>query len=82
MMDLANFILDIHDETQDMDFNESKHIIEGAVNRLWKMQVDEWQLYKVYCAWRRVKITDNQATMDFAKLLNDLEDYYEHTAWL
>lgn len=74
--DVADFILDIRSEVEQLPPNEQIHVIEGGVHRLWKLGVDEWELYKVYTYWSNGKLIDTENATKFAKIMNVLEEFH------
>lgn len=75
--EVADFIIDIHDQVDELPPKEKIAVIEGGINRLWRMNVNEWELYKIYCTWCRTDTKSNKSAMQFAKLINTLEEFYE-----
>ena len=74
--EIADFIIDIHDQVDELPPKEKEAVIDGGINRLWRMNVNEWELYKIYCAWCRIDTKSNESATRFAKLINTLEEFY------
>lgn len=74
--EIADFIIDIHGQVDDLPPKEKEAVIDGGINRLWRMNVNEWELYKIYCTWCRIDTKSNESATRFAKLINTLEEFY------
>ena len=80
--ELADFILDTVDRIKDSHPNEREHIIEGAVYRLTLQYDNEWEIFKIYCAWTGKDRYDGQSIIEFYKLYDKIkeakDDYNEY----
>lgn len=80
--EIADFIIDIHDQVDALPPKEKEAVIEGGINRLWRMRVNEWELYKIYCAWYRIDTKSNESATKFAKVINTLEEFYGYKKFI
>lgn len=79
---LADYIMDVHGYIQKDrgDRLAIEHTVEGGLHRLIKEGVGEWTIYKIYCAWLGVDMTQPRVVKSFTKLFNKIEEeYYERS---
>ena len=80
--ELADFILDTVDRIKDSHPNERPHIIEGAIYRLTLQYDNEWEIYKIYCAWTSKNRHDGKSLIEFYQLYDKIkeakDDYAEY----
>lgn len=80
--ELADFIMDTVDRLKESHPNERPHIIEGALYRLTLQYDNEWEIYKIYCAWTGQNRHDAKVAIEFNKIYNKIEeakhDYIEY----
>jgi hypothetical protein len=74
--EVADFIIDIYDQVEGLPPKEQQAVIEGGINRLWRIGIDEFQLFKIYCTWCRIDTLSGESAIQFAKLINTLEEFY------
>lgn len=72
--ELADFILDTYEDIQTMDNDLVPHALEGGMHRLMLEHMDEWNMYKVYCMWTSKDIKDPEATREYIRITDTIQE--------
>lgn len=72
--DLADHILNVKSMLEQATRDEYNHILDGGMYRLMLESSNEWQIYKVFCAWTERSIYTNTALKEFYKLYDKIKE--------
>jgi len=74
--DLADHILNVKSWLEQATRDEYTHILEGGMTRLMMETSNEWQMYKVYCAWTERSAYTDTSLKEFYKLYDKIKEVY------
>jgi hypothetical protein len=72
--ELADHILDVKKLLDESTPDEFPHILEGGLYRLMLESSNEWQIYKIYCAWTKQHILTDKALKSFYTLQEKIKE--------
>lgn len=72
--ELADHILEVKSLLEQATRDEYKHILEGGMYRLMLESSNEWQIYKIFCAWTERSIYTDTSLKEFYKLYDKIKE--------
>lgn len=72
--ELADFIINIYDDIKKMDGDLIPHTAQGGLHRLMLENIDDWNMYKIWCMWTSKDITDPEATKEYIKITDNIQE--------
>lgn len=72
--EIADFILDTYEDINKMDDDLVPHAIEGGIHRLMLENMDDWNMYKVYCMWAKKDLKDQDATREYIRITDTIQE--------
>jgi hypothetical protein len=72
--ELADHILNVKSWLEQATREEYPHILEGGMARLMMETSNEWEIYKIYCAWTERSLFTDTALKEFYKLQDKIKE--------